>query len=413
MLGEIAGFEFPGAAHPAVQAIEPSRQQLDQGRFAVAVGAEERDPVLHVDTEIEVPQHGFPAVADGNPVHGDQRRRRGIRIGKFERGGALLHDRGDGFHPRQHFEAALGLTGLGGLGPEPVDEGLDAALFRQLPGAKAGFPGQPFPAGFLERVIAAAVSGELPAVQMNDPVGDLVQEGSLVADHHQGARPRGEITLEPHRRLEIQVIGGLVEEQQIGPGEQRAGKRHPHPPAARIFRARAPLGRLVEAETGEDRRRPGRGGMGLDVGKPGMDLGDTIRIGRGPGFGGQRGQLGIRSQHGVEQALGPAGRLLRDGSDAGPAEHRHLAVIRGNLSGDQAEQRGLAGPVAPDQADLPSLGHRDRGVIEKRPSADPVGKAVDLEHGAAARPRTVGSRRERTPAVRRIRRGPEIGETPG
>ena len=151
--------------------------------------------------------------------------------------------------------------------------------------------------------------------------------------------------------------------------------------------------------------------MGVNVGKPGMDLGNTIRIGRGPGFGGQCGQLGIRRQHGVEQALRPAGRLLSDGSDAGPAEHRHLAVIRGNLSGDQAEQRGLAGPVASDQADLPSLGHGNRGVIEKHPPADPVGKAADLEHGAAARPRTAGSRRERTPAVRRIRRGPEIGET--
>ena len=38
---------------------------------------------------------------------------------------------------------------------------------------------------------------------------------------------------------------------------------------------------LVEAEAGQDRARPRRRGMGADIGEPGLDLGDGVRLDRG------------------------------------------------------------------------------------------------------------------------------------
>lgn len=41
-----------------------------------------------------------------------------------------------------------------------------------------------------------------------------------------------EIVLEPHARLEVEVVGGLVEQEHGRPHEQGLGQRDPHAPAA-------------------------------------------------------------------------------------------------------------------------------------------------------------------------------------
>jgi hypothetical protein len=57
------------------------------------------------------------------------------------------------------------------------------------------------------------------------------------------------------------------------------------------------LRRLVEAEAGEDRARPGRRRMGADLGEPGLDLGDPVRLPGGLGLAQQGGALAVRGQH--------------------------------------------------------------------------------------------------------------------
>ena len=52
------------------------------------------------------------------------------------------------------------------------------------------------------------------------------------------------------------MVGRLVEQQQVGVGEQRRGQRHPHAPAAGVAVHRPGLRRGVEAEPGQDRRPP-------------------------------------------------------------------------------------------------------------------------------------------------------------
>jgi hypothetical protein len=67
-------------------------------------------------------------------------------------------------------------------------------------------------------------------------VGDLVdhrvEEVAVVGDQHQGAAVVAEPLLEPDHRVEVEVVGGLVEQQQVGAAHQRLGQVEAHPPAA-------------------------------------------------------------------------------------------------------------------------------------------------------------------------------------
>ena len=114
---------------------------------------------------------------------------------------------------------------------------------------------------------------------MQDVLGNTVQQIALVA-HHDEACPIGfEEEFEPQRRLEIEMVRRLVEQQQVGLGEQQRRERHPHAPSAGECVERAMLRLLVEAEAGENARGPRRGAMRIDGVQPVMDLADAMRIG--------------------------------------------------------------------------------------------------------------------------------------
>ena len=181
----------------------------------------------------------------------------------------------------------------------------------------------------------------------------------------------GEIVLQPQRALEVEVVGGLVEQQQVGLGEQHGGERHAHAPAAREFRARALLRRLVEAEAGQDARGPRRRRMRADVGEPLVDLGDAAGIVRGLGLGQQARALLVGGEHELDQAVGPARAPPAPPSRCGSSAGMLMAPSSGcKLAGDQAQQRGLARAVAADQADLVAGGDADGGLVEEDAALD-------------------------------------------
>ena len=61
----------------------------------------------------------------------------------------------------------------------------------------------------------------MTAVQLQDPAGDIVEEVAVVGDRDHGAGVILEEALEPGDRFGIQVIGRLVQEQQVGLLQQR------------------------------------------------------------------------------------------------------------------------------------------------------------------------------------------------
>ena len=218
---------------------------------------------------------------------------------------------------------------------------------------------------------------------MQDGIDRAVEQIAVVADDDQGARIAREMILEPERAFEIEIVGRLVEQEQIGLGEQRRGERDAHAPAAGEFRQRALLLGVGEAEAGEDRGGARGRRMRADVGEPRLDLGDPVRVVRGLGFGEQPRALAVgraaRHRAGIRDhpALpAPGGRCA-----SAPA-FRTLAALRAEFARDHAEQRGLAAAVAAHEAGARAVWHAHRGAVEQKASGHAHRKIVDRKHAS-------------------------------
>ncbi len=103
--------------------------------------------------------------------------------------------------------------------------------------------GGAFGADAHELVEAAGGQGNLAAIEMRDRLHRAVQQAAVVRDDQRRAGEARQPALQPQRRFEVEVVGRLVQQQQVGVGEQRRGQRHAHPPAAGEFRHRPRLRR--------------------------------------------------------------------------------------------------------------------------------------------------------------------------
>jgi hypothetical protein len=57
-------------------------------------------------------------------------------------------------------------------------------------------------------------------------VATRVEEGAVVRDQHQRCRASRAAALQPGDGVEVEVVGGLVEQQHVGRGHQRLRQRH-------------------------------------------------------------------------------------------------------------------------------------------------------------------------------------------
>ena len=60
-----------------------------------------------------------------------------------------------------------------------------------------------------------------------DAPPDLLEEAAVVRHQHEGALVVGEKGLEPLHRVDVEVVRGLVEEKEVGVGEQRPRQSDP------------------------------------------------------------------------------------------------------------------------------------------------------------------------------------------
>ena len=178
-----------------------------------------------------------------------------------------------------------------------------------------------------------------------------------MGDGHHGSRVLLEGALQPGHRFGIEVVGGLVEEQEIRLGQEQPAQGHPTPFSAR-----------ERGHVGVARRQP-EGVHGdlegaLEVpGAGGVDL--VLELGL---LGQQLVEVGVRLAHGradrvepVDQGLGlghPVGHVaedvlgrvelgllgqIADGEAGGQAGLAGEAVV---FAGHDLEQRGLPRAVA-------------------------------------------------------------------
>ena len=73
--------------------------------------------------------------------------------------------------------------------------------------------------------VVALVRDAAAAIELEDPAGHVVQEVAIVGDRHDGALVVAQVLLEPRHRLGVEVVGRLVEQQQVGLAQQQPAQR--------------------------------------------------------------------------------------------------------------------------------------------------------------------------------------------
>src|SRR3954463_16705063 len=130
--------------------------------------------------------------------------------------------------------------------------------------------------------------------------------------------------------VDVQVVGRLIQQENVG--LLRKGRRE-----------RGALSLATRGARGVERRVDGEA---LLV------LGQLMR-----GSSGSVPEFGVRG-------------LLRHEDDAHTLAHLELAIFERHGPGEHAQERGLAGAVAADEADLLALLQRKRGAVEERQVAE-------------------------------------------
>ena len=124
--------------------------------------------------------------------------------------------------------------------------------------------------------------------------------------------------------------------------------------------------------------------------------------------------LDVGREHEVDEAFRAARRFLLDAADAQALGNDDRAALRRKIAADEAEQRGLAGAVAPDEPDMRSRGQRRAGVVDQETLAEPIGQGADMEHGGLFARRARAGKRVGSGLLRRVEESPfAIEETRG
>src|SRR5208282_560450 len=228
------------------------------------------------------------------------------------------------------------------------------------------------------------------AVELEDPAGGIVEEVAVMGDRDHGAVILGEKALEPGDRFRIEMVGRLVEEQEIGMLKQQPAEGHPAALPARKGRDRSTPRRAAQRVHGD---------LDLALQLPAVArvdlllelrlLGDErihLRLLERLGEAGthrlealdERLLLGDPVEHVAHYVLpGVECGLLRQEADLHPFGGPGLAREVALEARHDAQKRRFAGPVRTQHADLGAGKERKANILEYLPAArEGLGEAV-------------------------------------
>ena len=208
---------------------------LHECRLALAVTTHEGHLLTAADGQVDVLEHLVGTIdladilADDGEVARAQTRR------KLQAQGRRVHLVNlDGYHLFQLFHLLLHLHGFGGLIAETFDElpHVGHLLLLVLVGPELLLT--TLLAQLDVFVVLDLIIYNVSAGNLQGAVGDVVDEGTVVADQHDGGRrlARQQFFLQPANGLDVQVVGRLVEQQHVGALQQNLGQLDAHAPAS-------------------------------------------------------------------------------------------------------------------------------------------------------------------------------------
>ena len=226
--------------------------------------------------------------------------------------------------------------------------------------------------------VKAVISGiklRLAVFQLNDPIDHLVQEVPVVRDGENGAFEPGQILLQPFRGPEIQMVGGLVQQEHVGVLQNKTAQVHTGLfPAGEVGKLPLPhFSRNIQAVA--DLIEGGLGvvpAAGLEGGRKGVipleERGLILPLLHTPC---KEGHLPLQllqpvkgaAEHPIHRISHRIYRYLGDEAHPLPGGRGHLPLVRLQFPGEDTEQRGLARSVFSQQADpLPSVHLKGQSV---------------------------------------------------
>ena len=295
----------------------------------------------------------------------------------------------------EHLDPHLDLGGLARLVAETLDVFLQlvAALLGVLAGG-LGERGARFAFDHVLAVVAGIARG-LAAVDLPGDIGQGVEQEAVVGDEQQRAGVDAQAALKPFHGGDIEVVGGFVEEQDVGFGEQDACHGGAHLPAAGKRVQRIVEEFLVEAESGERGFGTVPGVVAAEVFVGRLQVAEFVQQLRIGGIGLKRAfdlsqprlderQI-ARGGHVGQHVLLLVGKvdLLAQDADAETFGDHDLALVGRELPEDHAEDGGLAGAVRADHADAFALIDAERGVVEDGFAAQELCDVLEIDHELA------------------------------
>ena len=229
--------------------------------------------------------------------------------------------------------------------------------------------------------VRALVLAQVALVEVQHLGDGLVEELEVVADHEQRAAVRAQEAHQPFLGVDVEVVGGLVEDQVLGTAEQDARELDAPALATRERSERKLRAVGGEAETREDSVHVGFGAVAARVAERFLRVREAtdrtvVRVVlhlapqllelfalRVEPTGGEH--VG----HGDVFRPGTVGAwVLRQ--EAERAGDRDSAARGGAFTAERAQERGLARAVATDEPDLVARVHGERRVVDEHPLGD-------------------------------------------
>ena len=275
--------------------------------------------------------------------------------------------------------------------------------------------------GFHVVVVAAGIDADVAVVDVRHVGAHAGEEVPVVRDDHHGARAAVEHVFQPADAVDVEVVGRLVQQQDVRVAEEGLREEHAQLPAGchRAHRALVLRRRHAQAEQQLARARLRGVAAVLCVLR--------LQIRRAQEFGFARLRVGVdrvalahRSphfdvahQHHVEHPLVLVGELvLAELADALVGIDRHRAGAGLEVAAEDLHESRLAAAVGADQAVAVAAAELDGDVLEQGLGPELHGDAGGDDHGIPGKSRQKQKSRPQPALVKAQERGRIIPWTP-
>jgi len=180
------------------------------------------------------------------------------------------------------------------------------------------------------------------------------------------------------------VVGGLIEQQQIGAAHQRLRQIEPHAPTAREIGDRPREIRAREAQACEQRRGARARTVAADLIQARVQFGDpvaaVVRCLCRAQFALGRTQLRVTVEDVLDRRHRQRRRLLRDRCDLPGGRHHAFAEVGVPLAAQHGKEAGLPAAVRAREAHAPARVDLEARILDQPARAAGQREIAELNH---------------------------------